>query len=90
MNILPVQDLIPETNIVVFAPHYDDFLLGIGGYVLELKAQNLLSTKRFHILLIFSRSNYQARSGSGELRYQPGAGQVCHRQAADRGPELHG
>jgi hypothetical protein len=67
MNILPVQDVIPETNIVVFAPHYDDFLLGLGGYVLELKAQNLLSSKRFHILLIFSRSNYQARSGSANF-----------------------
>lgn len=60
----PIQEVIPEANIVVFAPHYDDFLLGIGGYVLELQAQNLLSLKNFHILLIFSRSNYQARSGA--------------------------
>jgi hypothetical protein len=63
----PIQGVIPEANIVVFAPHYDDFLLGIGGYVLELKVQNLLPTKKFHVLLIFSRSNYQARSGAANF-----------------------
>ena len=62
MSLLHVEKVIPESNIVVFAPHYDDFLLGIGGLVLELKARDLLSSKKFHILLIFSRSNYQARS----------------------------
>ncbi len=67
MKILPIEQVIPETNIVVFAPHYDDVLLGIGGYVLELKAQGLLATKQFHILLIFARSNYQARSGSANF-----------------------
>jgi hypothetical protein len=65
VKILPIEDVIPETNIVVFSPHYDDFLLGIGGYSLELKARNFLKTKNFHILLVFSRSNYQAGSGSG-------------------------
>jgi hypothetical protein len=65
--VTPIQDVIPEANIVVFAPHYDDFLLGIGGYVLELKAQDLLPSKKFHVLLIFSRSNYQARSGAANF-----------------------
>jgi LmbE family N-acetylglucosaminyl deacetylase len=65
MELLPIQNVIPETHIVAFAPHYDDFLLGLGGYVLELKAQGLLHTKHFHILLIFGRSNYQAGSGAG-------------------------
>jgi hypothetical protein len=67
MEKTPIQEVIPETNIVVFAPHYDDFLLGIGGYVLELKAQNRLPSKKFHVLLIFSRSNYQARSGAANF-----------------------
>lgn len=62
-----IQEVIPESRIVVFAPHYDDFLLGIGGYVLALKAQNLLATKKIHLLLIFSRSNYQARSGKANF-----------------------
>jgi hypothetical protein len=66
-EVTPIQEVIPESNIVVFAPHYDDFLLGIGGYVLELKAQDLLGTKKFHILLIFSRSNYLARSGAANF-----------------------
>ena len=65
--VAPIQEIIPQTNIVVFAPHYDDFLLGIGGYVLEMKAQNLLDSKHFHILLIFSRSNYQAHSGAANF-----------------------
>jgi hypothetical protein len=67
VKVTPIRDVIPETNIVVFAPHYDDFLLGIGGYVLELQAQNLLASKNFHVLLIFSRSNYQARSGAANF-----------------------
>ena len=62
-----IKEVIPETNIVVFAPHYDDVLLGIGGYVLELKAQDRLDSKNFHVLLIFSRSNYQARSGNANF-----------------------
>jgi len=65
--VLPIQEVISESNIVVFAPHYDDCLLGLGGYVLELKAQNLLPLKRFHVLLIFSRSNYLARSGQANF-----------------------
>ncbi len=67
MEKTPIQEIIPEANIVVFAPHYDDFLLGIGGYVLELKAQNRLPSKIFHVLLIFSRSNYQAHSGAANF-----------------------
>jgi hypothetical protein len=43
MDIFPIQNVIPEANIVMFAPHYDDFLLGLGGYVLELREQDLLS-----------------------------------------------
>ena len=65
--ILPIQAIIPETNIVAFVPHYDDFLFGLGGYALELKAQNRLFSKCFHILLIFSRSNYQNGSGAANF-----------------------
>ncbi len=64
MRITPIHEVIPETHIVMFAPHYDDFLFGLGGYVLELKAKGLLATKHFHILILFSRSNYQAGSGA--------------------------
>lgn len=64
MEITPIQEVIPESRIVMFAPHYDDFLLGLGGYALELKARGLLATKQFHILILFSRSNYQAGNGA--------------------------
>jgi hypothetical protein len=63
MDLLPIEDVIPEPNIVVFSPHYDDVLFGLGGYILELRAQRQLMAKRFHILQLFSRSNYQAGSG---------------------------
>jgi len=62
-----IQNVIPEKNIVAFMPHYDDFVLGLGGYVLELKAQGLLATKSFHILLIFARSNYQEGEGKANF-----------------------
>lgn len=62
-----IKDLIPESNIIVFSPHYDDFLFMLGGYVIELQKQALLETKNFHILLIFSRSNYLAGTGSNNF-----------------------
>ena len=64
MRICPIQEVIPETNIVVFSPHFDDFTFLLGGYVLQLKEQGLLHTKRFHINLLFSRSNYLAGTGT--------------------------
>jgi len=60
-----IQDVIAETNIVMFSPHFDDFLFNLGGYALELKEQNQISTKKFHILLLFSRSNYLAGKMAG-------------------------
>lgn len=65
MHITPIQEVIPESNIVVFAPHFDDFLFMLGGYVLELKKKKLLDTKQFHILILFGRSNYLAGTGEG-------------------------
>jgi hypothetical protein len=66
-DITPVNGLIPESNIIVFSPHFDDFLFMLGGYVNELQKQSLLQTKNFHILLIFSRSNYQAGTGKNNF-----------------------
>lgn len=60
MSLKPVPEIIPETNIVVFSPHFDDVLFMIGGYLNELKKASLLHTKNFHVILIFSRSNYLA------------------------------
>lgn len=64
MGLCSVEHLITETNIVVFAPHFDDVLFMLGGYILEMKTKGLLGTKRFHVQLIFPRSNYLARTGA--------------------------
>ena len=66
-GLTPINELIPESNIVVFSPHFDDFLFMLGGYVTELKKSSLLATKNFHILLIFSRSNYLAGTGNNNF-----------------------
>jgi hypothetical protein len=62
-KVFSIEEVVPQSTIVVFSPHFDDFLFMLGGYVLELKKINLLSTKSFHINILFSRSNYLARSG---------------------------
>ena len=66
-SLCPVSELIPESNVVVFSPHFDDFLFMLGGYVTEMQKLSLLATKNFHILLIFSRSNYLAGTGNNNF-----------------------
>jgi hypothetical protein len=63
MNIQPIEKVIPEANIIVFCPHYDDFSLDLGGYIIELKERGILQSKHFHILLVFSTSNYLTAQG---------------------------
>lgn len=62
--ITPVEKIIPQTNIIVFSPHFDDVLFMLGGYIGELKRNALLHTKKFHIYILFSRSNYLAGTGN--------------------------
>ena len=62
-KIFPIPEVIPQSNIVVFSPHFDDFLFMLGGYSAELKKCGQLGTKKIHINILFSRSNYLARSG---------------------------
>lgn len=62
-KIFSISEVIPESNIVVFSPHFDDFLFMLGGYSAELKKCAQLGTKKIHIFILFSRSNYLARSG---------------------------
>jgi len=64
-GLTPIENVIPESNIVVFSPHYDDFLFMLGGYVGEMSGQSQLGKKNFYINLLFSKSNYLARTGSG-------------------------
>lgn len=67
MTLTPIDKVIPERNIIFFSPHYDDFLFMLGGYVNELKRNNLLNIKMFHINIIFSRSNYLAGTGKNNF-----------------------
>jgi hypothetical protein len=39
----------------------------LGGYINELKKKSVLTDKHFHIILVFSRSNYLANTGSGNF-----------------------
>ena len=71
-RVLSVQKIIPESNIVVFSPHYDDVLFLLGGYIAELKKHGLLQEKKFYINLIFSRSNYLAGAGEKNFDNSPG------------------
>ena len=65
MFIHDVKSVISEKKIVCVSPHYDDFLFFLGGYVLEMKENNLLATKRFINISTFSRTNYQERDVEG-------------------------
>lgn len=60
-----IENVITEKNIICVSPHYDDFLFFLGGYVLEMKQRNLLATKRFTNISVFSRTNYQERDAEG-------------------------
>jgi hypothetical protein len=76
MKLTPIADIIPEKNIIVLSPHYDDVLFMLGGYILNLKKAGILGTKSFNIKLIFSRSNYQV--GQGSANFDPTLERVQH------------
>jgi len=67
MKITSIADIIPEKNIIVLSPHYDDVLFMLGGYILELKKAGLLNTKSFQVKLVFSRSSYQLGEGKANF-----------------------
>ena len=74
MQIKNIKDVIEETNIIIMSPHFDDALLMMGGYFLQMKKVGLLQNKKFDIKLLFSRSNYQVRSG--ELNFDTSVGRI--------------
>jgi len=63
--IIDISEVIPEKNIVILSPHYDDVPLTFGGYLRALSHNSLHYTKNFRIVNIFSRSNYQVRDDIG-------------------------
>ncbi len=63
--ITPICEVIPEKNIIILSPHYDDVPLTFGGYLNKLVASQLISTKNIRIINIFSRSNYLSFDDDG-------------------------
>lgn len=60
-----IPEVIPEKNLIILSPHYDDVPLTFGGYLDALASNNLVNDKKIRIINIFSRSNYQARDNIG-------------------------
>ncbi len=60
-----IQTVLEEKNIIILSPHYDDVPLTFGGYLSSLENAGLVPAKKIRIILIFSRSNYQARDDKG-------------------------
>jgi len=60
-----ISEVIPEKNIIILSPHYDDVPLTFGGYLNGLTHNQLQGAKNIRIVHIFSRSNYQARDDAG-------------------------
>jgi len=65
MPMTDLADVIPENNIIILAPHYDDVVLTFGGYLDALFKSGRLAKKFIRVVHIFSRSNYQARDHDG-------------------------
>ncbi len=60
-----IQKIIPETNIIVISPHYDDVPLTFGGLLDQMKEKGLSEKKNVRVINVFSKSNYQARDVAG-------------------------
>jgi len=60
-----IKEVIPEKNIIILSPHYDDVPLTFGGYLNGLTHNQLQGVKNIRIVNIYSRSNYQARDDEG-------------------------
>ncbi len=63
--ITKLTNVIPEKNIIILSPHYDDVLLVFGGYLNSLVTNRLIKKKKIHIISIFSFSNYLTRDDEG-------------------------
>ena len=63
--ITQIAKVVPEKNIIILSPHYDDVPLTFGGYLNKLVESQLISTKSIRIVNIFSRSNYLSFDNEG-------------------------
>jgi len=64
-KLTPVEEVVPEKNIIILSPHYDDVPLTFGGYLDALVRSHGTEKKRMGIVQIFSLSNYQNGDDKG-------------------------
>ena len=58
-TLIPVEKVVPEKNLIIFSPHYDDVPLTFGGFLDALVSTHLADNKNIRIIQVFSLSNYQ-------------------------------
>jgi len=58
-NLIPIEKVVPEKNLIILSPHYDDVPLTFGGFLDALVTNHLAENKKIRIIQIFSLSNYQ-------------------------------
>src|SRR5688500_12661903 len=66
-HLYPIEEVILERNIVIFSTHFEDVLFILDGYIIEYKYEQLLISKKFKVVIIFSSSNYLAGTGDGNF-----------------------
>ena len=64
---IKANDIIPQRQLHVFAPHYDDTLFMLGNWLFAARDQGWLEQVEVHVHQIFSRSNYLAHHGALNL-----------------------
>lgn len=67
MKLTKIEEVIPESRIVVISPHYDDVTFMMGGYFQSLRQAGLLEAKNVDVKLVFAQSNYQVRTGEANF-----------------------
>jgi hypothetical protein len=63
--ITKIENVVPEKNIIVLSPHYDDVPLTFGGYLDSINKHRFLQTKKIRIVSVFSFSNFMTRDDDG-------------------------
>ena len=63
--ITEIDKVIPEKNIIILSPHYDDVPLTFGGYLDALVKNGLTGTKKIRIVNVFSFSNFMTGDDEG-------------------------
>ncbi len=69
--ILTPAAALPESNIVILSPHFDDVPCMLGGWILAMRDSCGLASRRFRVVVVFSKSNYTCRAGEANYDSSP-------------------